>query len=343
MKRIFLTALQAFVTLFLLWWIFRDGEKRELMFETLRNANWWWFLPGFFAVGLTSITQTWRWQWLMGVHGIHPSFRRSYGMNMIGWFFNLFLSGGTGGDLVKMYYATREAPGKRPAAVLSVFMDRVIGLLALIILAALISALDFRELWAARALHPLLLSLLLIVCGAVAIVGISIVVDRFHLANKLPNWLPLRRVFLELAAAFSKYARSPLVLLASLAVSIPTHLLFFFSFYTASRALGADLTIGQLFVLLPIVLTISALPISVAGLGVREQLFKVCLGALYGTPAGVAVLIGFSGFMIMVSWGVIGGIIYIFYRPSGADMSLSRMTHEMEALEEEIEREEVNG
>lgn len=338
MKRIVLTTLQAVVTLVLLWWIFRDGEKRALMIETLRNANWWWFLPGFVAVGLTSITQTWRWQWLMGVHGIRPSFRRAYGMNMIGWFFNLFLPGGTGGDLIKMYYATREAPGQRPAAVLSVFMDRVIGLFALVILAAVISALDFQELWAAKELHPLLLSLLLIVCGAIGVVLASIVIDRFHLANRLPGWLPLRNVFLELAAAFSKYARTPSVLLASLGVSIPTHLLFFFSFYTASQALGAGLTMGQLFVALPVVLTIAALPISVAGLGVREQLFKVCLAALYGTSGGVAVLIGFSGFLIMVAWGVIGGIIYVFYRPSGKDTSLSDMAHEMEALEHEIER-----
>ena len=208
------------------------------------------------------------------------------------------------------------------------------------ILAAVISALDFQELWAAKELHPLLLSLLLIVCGAIGVVLASIVIDRFHLANRLPGWLPLRNVFLELAAAFSKYARTPSVLLASLGVSIPTHLLFFFSFYTASQALGAGLTMGQLFVALPVVLTIAALPISVAGLGVREQLFKVCLAALYGTSGGVAVLIGFSGFLIMVAWGVIGGIIYVFYRPSGKDTSLSDMAHEMEALEHEIEREE---
>lgn len=336
MKKTLVTLIQAAITLALLWWIFRDGEKRALMWETLRTANWWWFLPGLAAVGLTTILQTWRWQWLLEVQGIRPGFLRTYAMNLVGMFFNLFLPGGTGGDLIKMYYASREAPGKKAAAVLSVFMDRVVGLFALIFLAGVISAISLRELWAAPELHPVLFSLLLVLLGAGGVVIGGFLVEHFHLAGKLPSWLPMRHAFLEVAAAFSTYARSPGVLLASLGISLPTHLLFFISFYTAALALGADIGLWQLFTVLPMVLVIAALPISVAGLGVREQLFRVCLGVLYGVPGGVAVLIGFSGFLLMVFWGILGGILYIFYRSSRGVVG---MEEEMELVEEEIERE----
>ena len=143
MKKTLVTLIQAAITLALLWWIFRDGEKRALMWETLRTANWWWFLPG-----------------------------------------------GTGGDLIKMYYASREAPGKKAAAVLSVFMDRVVGVFALIFLAGVISAISLSELWAAPELHPVLFSLLVILLGAVGVLVGGFLVEKFHLAG----WLPLRLV-----------------------------------------------------------------------------------------------------------------------------------------------------
>ncbi len=338
MKKTVLTLLQAAITLALLWWIFRDAEKRALMWETLQTANWWWFLPGLGAVGVTTVLQTWRWQWLMQVQGIDPGFARTYAMNLIGMFFNLFLPGGTGGDLIKMYYASREAPQQKAAVVLSVIMDRVVGLFALIFLAAVISALSFSVLWAAQELHPLLWTLLLVVLGAAGVVCGGFIVEHFQLAGKLPRWLPLRHALLEVAAAFSTYTRRPSALLATFGISLPTQLLFFFSFYCASRALGAEIGLGQLFTVLPVVLTIAALPISVAGLGVREQLFRVCLGVLYGVPGGVAVLIGFSGFLLLVLWGILGGLIYVFYRSSqGSPKAVAGMEREMELLEEEIE------
>jgi glycosyltransferase 2 family protein len=339
MKKTLLTLAQAGITLALLWWIFRDGEKRALMWETLQTANWWWFLPGLVAVGITTILQTWRWQWLLMAQEIRPGFARTYGMNLIGMFFNLFLPGGTGGDLIKMYYASREAPKQKAAAVLSVLMDRVVGLFALIFLAALISAVSLPELWAAPELRPLLLTLLFVLLGAGGVVTGGFLVEHFQLAGRLPSWLPLRHAFLEVAAAFSTYTKRPKILLATFAISLPTQLLFFFSFYTASRALGAEIGLWQLFTVLPVVLVIAALPISVAGLGVREQLFRVCLGVLYGVPGGVAVLIGFSGFLLMVFWGVLGGVLYIFYRSSsGAAQAVAGMEHEMEELEAEIEK-----
>lgn len=340
MKRILITALQAAVTLALLYWIFRDGEKRALMWDTLQAANWWWFLPGLVALGGMTVLQTYRWLWLLRVQGISPSFRRTYGINLIGMFFNLFLPGGTGGDLIKMYLVSREAPGRRAAAVLSVFMDRVVGLLALIAMAGVVSLFAFDELWAQASLRGLLITLACIVGGAFGFLLFVFLIEKFHLARRLPSWLPLRHAFLEVAAAFSTYARAGGALWSAFLISLPAHLIIFYSFYCAARALSANVTFVQIFTVLPVILTIAALPISVAGLGVREQLFKVTLGALYAVPGGVAVLVGFTGFMLSVVWGAIGGLIYIVYRPSTKDgKTIHEMEEEMEEVEHRIEEE----
>lgn len=341
MKRTVVTALQAAVTLALLYWIFQDEEKRALMWQTLLQARWEWFVPGLAAMGVVTVLQTLRWLWLLQVHEISPSFRRTYGMNLMGMFFNLFLPGGTGGDFVKMYYASREAPGRRAAAVLSVFMDRVIGLLALIAIAAVVGLFELRAFWEKPALRGLVVTLGFVVLGAFGFIGAVFVVERFHLGKRLPRWLPLRHAFVELAAAFSTYARAGGAMWAAFLVSVPTHGLIFYSFYCAAKGLQAEVTFWQIMAVLPLVLTISALPISVAGLGVREQLFKVTLGALFAVPGGVAVLIGFTGFMLSVVWGALGGLVYVLYRPSDlGGRSLSAIEEEMEELEQRIGEED---
>jgi uncharacterized protein (TIRG00374 family) len=338
-KKLVITILQALVTVVLLYWIFRNPEKREMMWVTVQDANWRWFLPGLAAVGAMTVLQTLRWLWLMKVQSIQPSFRRAYGMNLVGMFFNLFLPGGTGGDLLKMYYASREAEGRKPAAVLSVFMDRVVGLLALIGIAAVVGLFSFEQVWAARELRGFVLTLGCIVGGALGFLLVVFAVEFFHLSKRLPSWLPLRHLVLEMASAFSTYARAGSALWASVLISLPAHAIIFFSFYCCARAFTDELTLGQLFLVLPLILTISALPISVAGLGVREQLFHVTLGALFGVPAAVGVLIGFSGFLLNVVWGAVGGVVYIFYRPSKQPdgKSITDMEAEMEAVEREIE------
>ncbi len=77
----------------------------------LRTANLWWFLPGLAAFGLVLVIQTQRWQILLRAIGIHLRWLRAWQLVMIGMFFNLFLLGATGGDVIKIFYAMREAKG----------------------------------------------------------------------------------------------------------------------------------------------------------------------------------------------------------------------------------------
>ncbi len=62
-------------------------------------------------------------------------------------------------------------------------------------------------------------------------------------------------------------------------------------------------------------------------MGFREQLFQSLLGSLHGTPAAEAVLIGSCGYLLLVAWSLVGGLVYLAYRPSdGHAASLREMT-----------------
>jgi hypothetical protein len=78
-----------------------------------------------------------------------------------------------------------------------------------------------------------------------------------------------------------------------------------------------------------------SLPISFAGVGVREHILQVMLSNLTAVPAAVAVLIGSMSFFVMLVCAAPGGIVYLLYRPSGAKgaVSISDMEREVTSLD----------
>ena len=339
MKRILLTSLQVAITLFLLWWIFRDPAKRGQMIEALRSADYLWLLPGVLSLGCAFLLQTERWRLLLGVQGIHLGWWRTFRVYLIGAFFNLFLLGATGGDIVKIYYAMRETASKKTAALLSVLVDRMVGMLGLVTITAVLCSLRLELLLADPLTRALLTALVFIMGGSLAVIAFGFCVDRFHLAHKLPPWLPMRGTIVELSTAFSTYARDPKTLALTFGLSVPAHLCIFLSFYFTARAFGVFSGIGgmmELLAVLPIILTIASLPISLSGVGVREGLFQNVLASLYGTPESLAVMISITGFLIVVFWGLVGGCVYLVYRPTGG-LHLEEVQDDVHAVEESIE------
>ncbi|NDG73489.1 MAG: hypothetical protein EBY32_19740, partial [Proteobacteria bacterium] len=109
MKRHLLTAIQAIITIGLLWWIFRDPAQNQKLLAALEVANNWWLVPGLAALGGGLLLQAKRWLILLEVQGIVISYWRSLRILLIGMFFNLFLLGSTGGDIIKIFLIMREA------------------------------------------------------------------------------------------------------------------------------------------------------------------------------------------------------------------------------------------
>ena len=339
MKRILFTSLQVAITLLLLWWIFRDPEKRARMAGALRAADYLWLIPGVLSIGCAFLFQTERWRLLLGVQGIHLGWWRTFRVYLIGAFFNLFLLGATGGDIVKIYYAMRETSSKKTAALLSVLVDRMVGMLALVAITAVLCSLRLDRLLANPLTRALATALALIMGGSLALILLGFCVDRFHLAHKLPHWLPMRGKIVELSTAFSTYARDPRVLASTFALSVPAHLFIFLAFYFTARAFGLFSGLGgmiDILSVLPVILTIASLPISLSGVGVREQLFQNVLAGLFGTPESVAVMISITGFLMIVFWGLVGGCVYLVYRPSGG-LHLHEVQEQVHAVEESIE------
>ncbi len=346
MKKTLLPVIQILITVGLLCWIFRDPEQNRKMLEAIGKAKsdggLWWFVPGIAALGIALLLQTQRWLILLRVQDITISFWRAFRIVLSGMFFNLFLLGSTGGDVIKIFFIMREAPNKKAGALLSVFIDRVVGVLALATVSAVVILARWEDL--IKSAPWGVLTVALILGGSIGFIFAAWLVDRLNLTSKLPHWLPMHAKMVEAAAAFSQYAKAGGAVGRAFLLSLPAHLLIFSTFYFAAKAFSAGLGLVSIFCVMPVVSTVTALPISLGGTGWREVLFIKLLGDLYQTPKEIAMSISISGFLIVVFWSLVGGLVYLFYRSSSpGGPTISEMEESVEDEEHIIEENAERG
>jgi uncharacterized membrane protein YbhN (UPF0104 family) len=101
MKKILVTIFQLAVTIAVLYWVYHDPDRRMKMAKAIADAHCSWVIIGILAYGIVEISAAIRWHVLLKVQKIHLSLSRLSGLFLIGMFYNQFLPGGTGGDIIK--------------------------------------------------------------------------------------------------------------------------------------------------------------------------------------------------------------------------------------------------
>jgi uncharacterized protein (TIRG00374 family) len=314
-KRIALLSLQLVVTGAGIYYVFHDPEQRARIGQALHFADWRWLWLGWGCYGLVEGIATLRWQLLLRVQGVILSWWHAGVIVVIGLFFNLFLPGLVGGDAMRLYLVFKQAPGKKTRAALSIVLDRLLGLISILVLAALVVVFGFS--WLSRhqeTARITYLALALLAGSALFAIGLFVAV-RFGLLKRLPRKFPFRRGIPNAAAAIDLYASRPAVCIGALGLTILSHLTYYLTYYCAAaslhRASGMTPKVLDFMAIMPLVNSITGVPISFGGVGVRETLFQKLLGDLAGMPLAPAALAASLGYAIQASWGVLGGLAYL--------------------------------
>ncbi len=113
LKRIGVILFQLLVTGAGIFYVFHDPDKRTQIAHALREADRHWLLLGWLCYSVVELLATVRWQMLLRVQGIYLSWLRSGGIVMVGLFFNMFLPGLIGGDVMRLYYVLNKRAGKK--------------------------------------------------------------------------------------------------------------------------------------------------------------------------------------------------------------------------------------
>ena len=261
---------------------------------------------------LTSI----RWHLLLESLGIRLSFFRSLVLNLVGAFYNAFMPGTTGGDLIKAYYAAKQTAEFRTRAVLSVLIDRVIGLMALILVGGTMAAYQWHIPDCRR---------VAIVSGAItSCVMLGLVV--FY-SRRLRRWtgldfilkrLPMQRQVQKAVTAMEIYRDRPMPLAVALLLSFPVHVTAIVSATFAGRAFDLPIPTFYYWVIVPVVALAGAIPISPQGAGVME-FFTVELTRRFGVSIGEAFVLTMSIRLVQVLWNLVAGVFVLrggYHAPS---------------------------
>lgn len=298
--------LQSLVSLAFLVWIFGKPGLREQALKVLANSQPGWLLAGFLVAGSGCFVGVIRWGIFLRLLGIHLRGWELLRLSFIGLFFNNFLVGAIGGDAVKVVWLGAKGHSKT-RALLSVLMDRMSGLAPLVVCSLAFILLRLGWLMQSPVVAGVIKFVFAFLAGMVILLAISFVGIKYRGPDRmLPQAFPGREQLKEFTDAYMLFLTAwRQTLLASLlsAVILIGH---FLTFYCSARAFGVNIPVMDFFAFMPAVDIISALPISLGGLGVREQLFVTLLGDLCKVPEAQAVSISLAGALLSIVWGLFG-------------------------------------
>ncbi len=267
-------------------------------------------------MGLTILIGMLRWRKVLLVQDIRLSVGRASEISLVAHFFNSLLLGSTGGDLVKAFYAARETHHLKTEAVVTVFVDRLIGLLSMLVFATAMMLPNLALLTAHRPLAglALLIVLMLLAGGMFTILsfwgGIS---RRWPQARLWLRKAPKGEVLERSLDACRRFGQEPLFLVRAFGLSMVLNVACVLQVWALARGLGLVVDPVVLFVVVPVIICISALPITPSGLGVRENLYVLMLAeiGIHATQALSLSLLAYAGSLF---WSVVGGLVYVTFK-----------------------------
>ena len=261
-----------------------------------------------------------RWWLLMRPLGIVMKLRRAYVLNMVGVFYNSFMLGSTGGDFIKAYYAGKHAaPGRKAAAWLSVFVDRAMGLLVLVLMAGTAAAVQF--LLEHDRTSPVATACLNVIWASIAIllatsVGLLVALNQpirkgvglsFVLGKAAREGGKIRETLQSVFDTIHTYYKSPRTIVVACLLTVPVHGTVIISAMLAGQAFGLPIPWPYYFVCVPVIVLSASMPISPQGAGVME-FFAVLLTRPQGATVSQAFALALSIRVVQIIWNLTGGI-----------------------------------
>jgi len=258
---------------------------------------------------LASFFSTLRWQMYIPQK---PATRTLFSLYMIGAFFNVCLPSTIGGDAVKAYYLSRQLKkdagknGEGPfetnhnvISVASVFMDRYVGLAALLFIG--IAAFPFG--YGILEKTPILWAMPVIFSGFVVC---STVLFKFRIGTRL-------KIMITVHDYFDHYFRQRAVLFKGFLYSIVIQLLVIFTVYILALGIGLDIPFLNFVIFLPIISLVTLIPVSISGIGLREGAF-VLLFSIIGLAPDKAMTLSLIWFISVVTGSLWGLVEYLRFK-----------------------------
>jgi uncharacterized protein (TIRG00374 family) len=296
-----------------------------LLVAQMARADYAWLSLAGLLFGTTYLFAAVRWWFLMRVQEIHLPLRIAAALTLVGQFFNSFMLGSIGGDIVKAVYLHKYAPRQKTHAALSIIMDRVLGLFVLLSASLLSLPWLLRSSVHSDQADDAIFGLL-VVFGTIAAGAFAMATAPFHRAPNILHaiWrrVPHRHVLELVVSGFRQHGAALHLTLAAVAAGAVLTFILVLAGYCIAKGIRLDVTYLQLLVIMTVAICVISLPISLGGHGVREGIFVLMFAAFgiisvdrhSGSGQEPAILFSLLYFAMQMVWSLVGAIVYLTFR-----------------------------
>ena len=308
LRRVLSTVAKLALSVGLMAFVLRDTSLASL-FSTLRRVQPLWILAAMSMHGLMVAVSVWRWRLLLAAQHVRVPSRALAESFWVALFFNNFLPSNIGGDVVRIADTSKQA-GSKTLATMVIFVDRVLGLFALMSVGAL-GALS------ARAFGVDIPGTLWIEIGALAALGLCVLLFFAPAALDLAlsplgalghPWIADKLDTLKVTLA--RFRAQPSALVGALVGAVLVQGVIV-AFYTlTARSLSIPLPLVMAGVLVPVALVLQMAPVSINGFGVREAVFSFFF-VRFGLSVESAVAVSLLGTALIMLFSLGGGALFL--------------------------------
>lgn len=291
-RNLLVLTLKVVVAALLIGWLVRSGnlDVKALGILLTRPAL---LVADLCLFAFGAVIAVLRFRVLLGLADVTVKLRTLFSLQMTAFFFNVVIPGNIGGDVVKALYVARDAGReKRTTIFLLAFVERLLGVAALVLVGALVVVVRGPMLWSAPLLRPLAITVFSLGTGTLVGGALSLVVVRragARLDRYTSGASKIGKLLNQLVASMRILAADPRKLVAALGLSMLFHGAGIAFFTVLTQVLvDANVPYSAVATVFPLGLLALLLPISPGGLGVGHVAFQRLFEAI-GLAGGATV------------------------------------------------------
>jgi len=307
-KKTFFLLLKISLSVALILWITEDIAL-DSVFTVMATSSTSLLIFAFSLFFVGYVITAFRWRTLIRVQGGDAPIFFLVRSFMVALFFNNFLPSTVGGDVVRMYDSWRLGNSKSDAVTV-VLVDRFLGVIVLLCFALL--ALIFDETVADEV--PLITAWVTVGLGGIALTtwlmlkipasyAEAFCSERGRIVARIGSSLA------KVLRSFQAYRHAKIEVFRALVLSVLLQINVVVCFIVLARAIGIEVPIESMFLIIPVAIFIMMIPISINAIGVREAVF-VFLFSMYGIENVQALAFAWTAYSLTLLQGILGGIVF---------------------------------
>jgi uncharacterized membrane protein YbhN (UPF0104 family) len=298
------------ISVALLWLLVARSDVPRL-WAYARSASLPWLAAALALYFLMVLASAWRWGLLLDAQGVHLRVRALTASFLVATFFNNFLPSNIGGDVVRIADTAKPARSRTLAASV-VLVDRGIGLLGLILLAAVAATLATTSGSAEGPVPSYMLWLGLAGALAIAVPAVLAPHGLEQLLKPLrtfnPEWVGAR--LQQLTSVFTRFREAPGALAGCFVGAVIVQALLVAFYAAVAYSIKVPVSPWHMAVVVPMSFLVQMLPISVNGFGLREATFSFYFTRL-GLPIEAALVVSLVGAGLVMLFSLSGAAVYV--------------------------------